>query len=113
MRLSSNLSRQLSIAVAFWTQSYALAYKSNFRTIKGPLTASVKMNYAPVSDNEDFTTDQSRQTDECSRCINRCDCTMAGPCCVESLTGCFAAFWGGVVAMAECCGECCVGCCQG
>jgi hypothetical protein len=80
-------------------------------------TIVVKMNYAPVSNIEEFTTEQSRQTDRCSQCMRGCDCSAMGLCFVECWTACFAGLWSGIVYLTEgcgeCCGECCGACCGG
>jgi hypothetical protein len=75
-------------------------------------TASDKMNYAPVGDNEEFTTEQSRDTDRFSRCIRSLDCTTGGVFFYEALASCFAGIWGGIVYAVEGCGDCFSGCCS-
>jgi hypothetical protein len=75
-------------------------------------TTSDNMNYAPVGDNEEFTTEQSRDTDRFSRCIRSLDCTTGGVFFYEAFASCFAGIWGGIVYAVEGCGDCCSGCCS-
>ena len=66
-----------------------------------------KMNYAPVEANtEEFTTEHNEPKDCCTRCIQRLDCTLAGPWCIEAIIACFA-------SMGDCLGDCCSSCGDG
>ena len=76
-----------------------------------------KMNYAPVNpETEEFTPAHDEPKDCCTRCIQRIDCTLAGPWCIESIIACFASmsscFGDACSNCGDCCGECCAGCCK-
>lgn len=97
----------LRIASSISTSTCSSRLYSPHELLDKKTRLSFKMNYAPVSSIEEFTTEQSRDTDECTRCLRGCDCSASGACFIEGFAGCFAAIWGCIVALGEGCGQCC------
>lgn len=70
------------------------------------------MNYAPMSDPEDYGVAQSQEMGDMGSRMNRC-CDRSGPWGVDIFASCIAGCWAGVMACFDGCGDCCGECCGG
>jgi hypothetical protein len=85
-----------------------------------PNLPTTNMNYAPIQGTGDasgFAEGSSgTNPDRCTRCIQRLDCNLAGPWCIEAMLGCLGSLWGCLGDMCsngcDCCGDCCGECCK-
>lgn len=75
-------------------------------------TKTLKMNYAPMSDPEDYGIAQSQEMGGVGDKINRC-CDRSGPWGVDIFASCIAGCWAGVLACFDGCGDCCGDCLGG
>lgn len=70
------------------------------------------MNYAPMSDPEDYGVAQSQEMGGVGDKLNRC-CDRSGPWGVDIFASCIAGCWAGVLACFDGCGDCCGDCLGG